>query len=261
MSLSENRKLLIRDQITNKGVVQVSDLAAELKVSEMTIRRDLSDLEKMGILKRTHGGAVQEVSRSFEPPFKLRKTINQIEKQMIAAYAVKHVEEGDTVAIDSGTTAMELARLLYEFKNLTIVSPSLHIALLFIDHPSINPILSGGRVRKDEGSLVGEITRKTFENLYFDKFFMSTGGFCGSAGFTEFTIDDAAIKQIIMARSKETIALIDSSKFGRTAFSQVAPCEGVDILITDKEPDQELKKILADNRVRIEIASIKRRLK
>lgn len=257
MSLSDNRKLYIRDQITKTGVVQVSDLAADLKVSEMTIRRDLSDLEKVGILKRTHGGAVQEVSRSYEAPFKLRKTVNQTEKQMIAANAVKHVEEGDTIAIDSGTTAMELARLLYGFKNLTIVSPSLHIALIFLDHPTINQILSGGRVRKNEGSLVGEITRKTFENLYFDKFFMSTGGFSGLAGFTEYTIDDAAIKQIIMAHSKETIALIDSSKFGRTAFSQVAPFEEIDILITDKEPDQELKRILTDNRVRIEIASKK----
>ncbi len=255
MSLSDNRKLYIRDQISEVGVVQVTDLAINLKVSEMTIRRDLSDLERVGILKRTHGGAVSEVGRSFEPPFNLRKNVNQKEKQLIAAQAATHVKEGDTIAIDSGSTAMELAKLLYEFKNLTIVSPSLHIAVYFLDHPTIKQIISGGWVRKDEGSLVGDITRKTFENLYFDKFFMSTGALSESAGFTEFTVEDADIKQTIMAHSKKTFALIDSSKFGRTAFSQVTPCKDIDILITDKEPEQELKKIFTDSNVRIEIVS------
>jgi DeoR/GlpR family transcriptional regulator of sugar metabolism len=254
MGISDNRQLFIRDLLSNKGVVQVGELAVALKVSEMTIRRDLSDLEKEGVLKRTHGGAVQEVSRSFEPPFKLRKTVHSTEKHKIALSAIHHIEEGDTIALDSGTTVIELAKQLLNFRNLTIVTPSLHIALLFLDHPTIVTILSGGRVRKSEGSLVGEITWTTFDNLYFDKFFMSTGGLSASAGFTEYTTDDAAIKKMIVSHSKEIIALIDSSKFGRTAFSQVCTCKAVDVLVSENGPDQKLKEALLKNRVKIEIA-------
>jgi DeoR family transcriptional regulator, fructose operon transcriptional repressor len=259
MGIADNRKLFIRDHLSQNGVVQVRELATALNVSEMTIRRDLSDLEKEGILKRTHGGAVQEVSRSFEPSFGLRQTIHQSEKQKIAEMAARQVEESDTIAIDSGTTAIELAKLLLNFRNLTIVTPSLHVAVLFLDHPSIEPILSGGRVRKSEGSLVGEITWTTFSNLFFDKFFMSTGCLSEPAGFTEYNTDDAAIKKMIISHSKKTIALIDSSKFGRTAFSQVCPCKDVDVLVTEKEPDQNLKKALLKSGVKIETDQIRRK--
>lgn len=258
MGLADNRKRFIRDLLSSNGIVQVGALATSLKVSEMTIRRDLSDLEREGILKRTHGGAVQEVSRSFEPSFDLRKTVHQSEKQKIAVWASLHVEEGDTIAIDSGTTAIELAKQLLGFRNLTIVTPSLHVAILFLEHPSIEPILSGGRVRKSEGSLVGEITWATFSNLFFDKFFMSSGCLSASAGFTEYNTDDAAIKKMIISHSKETIALIDSSKFGRIAFSQVCPNEDVKRLVTEKEPDQKLKKALLKSGVKIEIAKTRR---
>jgi DeoR/GlpR family transcriptional regulator of sugar metabolism len=259
MGIADNRKIFIREHLAQKGVVQVGELAIALKVSEMTIRRDLSDLEKEGVLKRTHGGAVQEVGRSFEPSFDLRQTVHQVEKLKIAETAALHVEEGDTIAIDSGTTAIELAKQLLAFRNLTIVTPSLHVAILFLDHPSIEPILSGGRVRKSEGSLVGEITWATFSNLFFDKFFMSSGCLSAFAGFTEYNADDAAIKKMIISHSKETIALIDSSKFGRTAFSQVCPNEDVNILVAEKDPDQKLKNALLKSEVKIEIAKTRRK--
>ncbi len=182
MGVSEKRKLYIRHAIKNNGAVQVNELARELKVSEMTVRRDLSDLENEGFLKRTHGGAVREVSRSYEPPFTVRRTINFEAKALIAVKAASYVEEGDTIAVDSGTTALEFAKQLQSFRNLTIVTPSIHIASMFLTNPGVETILSGGLVRKTEGSMVGDLTRKTFENLYFDKFFMSTAGLSAEAG-------------------------------------------------------------------------------
>lgn len=254
MGVSEKRKLHIRDSIKNSGTVFVNELAADLSVSEMTIRRDLSELEKEGFLKRIHGGAVREVSRSYEPPFTVRKEINLEAKGKIAAKAAAFVEEGDTIAVDSGTTALEFARALQSFRNLTIVTPSLHIASLFLSNPGVETILAGGIVRKTEGSLIGDITRRTFENLYFDKFFMSTAGLSVEAGFTEYILDDAEIKKIIISHSKKTIALMDSRKLGQTAFSQVCKLSEVDILVTDKEPGIEIKQSLYKNSVEIQTA-------
>jgi len=254
MGVSEKRKLYIRTTIKNNGTVLVNELARELDVSEMTIRRDLSELEKEGFLKRTHGGAVREVSRSYEPPFTVRKAVNFDAKSLIAAKAASYVEEGDTIAVDSGTTALEFAKRLQSFRNLTIVTPSIHIASMFLTNTGVETILAGGVVRKTEGSLVGEITRRTFENLYFDKFFMSTAGLSAEAGFTEYIIDDAVIKKLIVSHSKKTIALMNSEKFGRTAFSQVCGLEDVDILVTEKDPENIIKRSLLESNVNIEIA-------
>ncbi|MBI9109001.1 MAG: DeoR/GlpR transcriptional regulator [Spirochaetales bacterium] len=257
MGVSEKRKLIIRDTIKNCGTVIVSELASKLEVSEMTVRRDLSELEQEGFLKRTHGGAVREVSRSYEPPFTVRTMVNLNAKAAIGAKAASYVEEGDTIAVDSGTTALEFAKHLQSFRHLTIVTPSIHIASLFLFNPGVETILAGGVVRKTEGSLVGEICRRTFENLYFDKFFMSTAAMSPDAGFSEYIIDDAVIKKLIISHSKKTIALIDSGKFNRTAFSQVCGLADVDILITEKDPDSKIKKSLLESNVYIEIATEK----
>lgn len=254
MGVSEKRKLFIRDAIKSSGTVIVSELAKELNVSEMTVRRDLSELELEGCLKRTHGGAVLDVSRSYEPPFTLRKTVNLEAKERIGLRAASFVEEGDTIAVDSGTTALEFAKHLQNFRNLTIVTPSIHIASLFLANPGVETILAGGMVRKTEGSLIGEITRRTFENLYFDKFFMSTAGLSPEAGFTEYIIDDAVIKKLIVSHSKTTYSLINSEKFEKTAFSQVCRLSDVDMIITEKEPESRLKRALLESGVTIETA-------
>ncbi|MDC7227795.1 MAG: DeoR/GlpR family DNA-binding transcription regulator [Spirochaetales bacterium] len=253
MGISNKRKLHIRESIKNSGTVSVADLAQELSVSEMTIRRDLSEMENEGFLKRTHGGAVREVSRSYEPPFSARQEINKEAKTLIAEKAVSYLEEGDTIAVDSGTTALEFARLLNRFRSLTIVTPSIHIASMFLTNPGIETILAGGIVRKNEGSMVGEITRKTFENLYFDKFFLSTAALSAEAGYTEYISEDAEIKRLIISHSKKTIALMDSTKLGRTAFSRVCGIEDTEILITDSKPDNGLIRDLTDNNVILDI--------
>ncbi len=253
MSVSDKRKQYIRNTVKNSGSVLVSELAAALFVSEMTIRRDLSELENEGFLKRTHGGAVKEVSRSYEPPFSVRKNISSDKKRLIGRKAAEYVEEGDTIAIDSGTTALVFAEELQSFRNLTIVTPSIHIAGKFLSNPGIETILAGGIVRKTEGSLVGDITRRTFENLYFDKFFMSTAAFSPDAGFTEYIIEDAEIKKLIISHSKKTIALMDSDKLEKTAFSLVCTPDEIDILVTNSEPNLKVKQSLQNSGVKIDI--------
>ena len=254
VSISEERKLFIRKTIKDLGTVTVNSLAEELEVSEMTIRRDLSELENEGFLKRIHGGAVHEASRSYEPPFFTRKTFAAGAKQAIAEKAVKYIEEGDLIAIDSGTTALEFARQLKEHKNLTIVTPSIHVASVFLSNPSVETILAGGRIRTHEGSLVGDITRSVFEKLYFDKFFLSTAALSLEAGYSEYIMEDAEIKKLIVSHSKKTIALMHSDKLDRTAFCNVCRLEEAAVLITDKFPKGDIKSALLENGVIIETA-------
>lgn len=257
MGSSLERKQYIRTQLEQFHTVQVGELARALGVSEMTIRRDLNDLERVGVLRKTHGGAERELSCSYEPPFGVRSHEALAQKQIIASEAVRFVHEGDTIAIDSGTTTVEFARQLTSFKNLTIVTTSIHIALMFLDHPSITVILSGGTLRRHEGSLVGSLAWESFSRLHFDTFFVSVAAVNAEVGLSDYIIEDADIKRMIISHTNRTVALIHAEKFDHTAFAQVAPLEDIDVLITDSQPTAGLQQELNSNHVRTIIARVK----
>lgn len=257
MQTATERKQYIQSKLDKEHSVIVSKLASELKVSEMTIRRDLSELEKLGILKKTHGGAIKDVSRSYEPPFSLREHTSLEQKRAIAKAALSFVNEGDTIVLDTGTTTVEFAKELASFQHLTIVTSSLQIANLFLDHPTITLLLSGGMLRRHEGSLVGNITQNTFQSLYFDTFFVVGAGLSEDAGLTDWIIEDATTKQIIMKHAKKVVALMYAEKFGNTAFAQIANLNEIDILITDKAPYSALQHALSRSKVTTIIAQAK----
>lgn len=256
MTLSKmpERWQYIQRLILRGSNVQVGALAQQLGVSEMTIRRDLKELERIGVLRKIHGGAVKEVSISYEPPFTVRVQKQKEEKRIIGAEALQFVSEGDTIAIDSGSTALSFANQLADFHDLTVVTPSIHVASLFLDHPSIRVFLSGGELRRHEGSLIGDPTRSFFENLHVDAFFMSSAGISVQSGLSEYILEDASIKRLIMSHSKKNIALMTSDKFGVTAFAQVCKLPDIDILVSDKEPYQDLKHELSASGVEICVA-------
>lgn len=257
MRSSTKRKQYIQNQLDKRQSVQVNKLAADLGVSEMTIRRDLNDLEQLGVLRKTHGGAIKEVSRSYEPPFNLRRHKALDEKCRIAKEALKFVNEGDTIALDSGTTTVELAKELVSFTNLTIATTSIHIATIFLDHPTITLLLSGGVLRKHEGSLVGSFAHNTFGSLYFDTFFVSGGALSSESGLSDYIIEDATIKKLIMGHSKKTVALMIGEKFEQSAFAQVAPLGELDVLISGKTPSPSLQQALQKEKVTTIIAHAK----
>lgn len=258
MGSSEERRHYIQRLIAQGDNVQVGSLAKQLDVSEMTIRRDLAELERIGILRKVHGGAIKETSRSFEPPFSIRMHNNSLGKELVAREALSFLSEGDTVAIDTGSTALAFAKLLQPYHELTIVTPSVHIALLFLHHPSIRVFLSGGELRKHEGSLVGDQSRRFFENLHFDTFFMSSAALSVDGGLTEYVLDDASIKHLIIEHAKKTIALMTGEKFGKTAFAQVCSLNELDTMITDTEPDGDIWNTLQTHGVRIILAHAQR---
>jgi len=232
--LSEERHQAILNLLENQGAVQVTDLVAQFDVSEMTIRRDLDILERKGLLRRVHGGAVSDRGRSYEPPFMSRSTTQQEEKACIGKLAAELVRSGDSITLDVGTTTLEIARHLAAKQNLTIITPCFQIASLLCQNPDIRLILTGGILRPSELSMVGPIAEQTFRQFFVDKLFLGAAGVDFEAGLTEFNLEDTMVKKAMLQSAKQVILVADSSKFNRVAFTSIASLDVLDVVITDR---------------------------
>ncbi|MEI8131849.1 MAG: DeoR/GlpR family DNA-binding transcription regulator [Leptolinea sp.] len=238
--ISAERRKKILELVEKRSSISVAEMCEKLDVSEMTIRRDLSMLSNQGLLQRVHGGAVSRQGRSYEPPYLLRSSKNIEAKQAIGQMAAALVIDGDSLALDNGSTVLELARLLVGNRNLTVLTASLAVANILADAPGIRLILSGGILRKEEGSLIGHIAEKTFQEFRIDKAFIGVGGISLENGLTEYNLEDTLVKRNMIGNSEQIIVMTDSSKLGKTRFSYVAPLSVVDVLVTDSQASEEL---------------------
>jgi DeoR/GlpR family transcriptional regulator of sugar metabolism len=236
------RHQAIIDLLHKNDSVQVTELVVLLDVSEMTIRRDLDVLERKGLLRRIHGGAISNHGRSYEPPFLIRTTEQTEEKSRIGRAAAALIQKGDSVMLDVGTTTLEIARNLTGQQNLTVVTSCFQIAASLAEHPGIRLILTGGIMRQAELSLVGHLAVRTVRDFYVDKFFMGAAGVDLEAGFTEFNLEDTLVKQAMLRSAKDITAVVDSSKFGQVAFTAIAPLRAVNRIITDSGLSPQLSR-------------------
>jgi len=200
--MSIYRREHILKEIEKATTVTVADLAAALGVSLMTIRRDLAELEKEGLVRRIHGGALSNEHRAYEPPLALRATQSSVAKQLIGKTAAQLVADGESLALDIGSTTLEVAKNLLACHNLTIITPSLHIANLFVNQPDVRLILPGGIVRPGEASLVGGLALQAFEGIFVDRLFLGVGCIDATAGLTEYNWEDAQIKQVMIKSAR-----------------------------------------------------------
>lgn len=229
---AERRKRIL-ELIETKNSMTVTELCELFDVSEMTIRRDLRFLDREGLLQRVHGGAILHRGRSYEPTFPSRRNQNARQKEAIGRKAAALVNEGDSLALDVGTTTLEVARALVGVKNLTIITSSLPIANVLANAPGIRLILSGGIVREFELSMIGHVAARTFRDFRVDKAFIGIGGLDLQNGLTEYSLEDALVKQVIIDHAEQVIITADSSKLGQTCFAAVAPLSSIEVLITD----------------------------
>lgn len=250
---SNERHKIILQLINEHGAVTITELCERLQVSDMTIRRDLSALEGADLLRRIHGGAVSIRGRSYEPPFLTRTQESLEAKQAIAAFAVTLVNEGDSIALDVGTTTLEMAHCLTDKHNITVLTTSLPIANVLADRSDIRVILSGGILRPGELSLVGAIAEYTFSRFNLDKAFIGIGGIDLKTGLTEYNLEDAQIKVSLIRSAKQRILLADSSKFGRITFASVAQLSEIHQVITDEGLDHESRETLQQNGIELHI--------
>ena len=175
MALNQ-RRLKILNLIREDGHAKVQDLSKIFKVTDVTIRQDLEELEKMGYIEREHGGALLKDVSSFARTGQLLNQKNIEEKREIAKKAINFINEGDCIILDSGSTTTEIAKLLVSFKNLTIITNALNIALILGENPNISLIVTGGEFKAPTLSLTGEMAAQPFNNLHANKLFLATAG-------------------------------------------------------------------------------------
>jgi DeoR family transcriptional regulator, fructose operon transcriptional repressor len=251
--LAPKRIEKLRGILRQSRIVRVEDLTRKLKVSTATVRRDLDHLEGLGEIRRVHGGAVGIESRLEEPLFDDKTSLAPREKHRIATAALRFVKPGLTVYLDGGSTVLELARLLRDRANLTVVTNSLRAALELAGRgPRL--ILIGGELRRLSQTLVGPLTRFTLEELNVDIAFMGTIGLSLSEGLTTTEPAEAYTKEMVMQRAVKVILLADSSKAGKVSFARAGLLERVDVLITDRRLDRDFSEDL--RKINIEVLEV-----
>lgn len=238
--LAADRQAKIIELLQQRGSVQVEELAQELKVSAMTIRRDLVKLQKNNQIERCHGGALLKQEVAYEE----KQTSHKSEKEKLAEACLQFVSEGDTVFLDAGTTTYEIAGLLKDIPGIRIVTNDLEIAQI-AKNSSAEVIVCGGVMQKSTGSMWGYYATEMMRNFRFDV------GFFGGASINEEfyvmtpTIDKAFLKREIVEQCDRSYLVVDESKFGRQAMTRINHLGDYTAVITDKEFNDAQKKELA----------------
>ncbi|WP_428032398.1 DeoR/GlpR family DNA-binding transcription regulator [Ancylobacter sp.] len=256
--LSHERHARILDQLALSGSIGVAAIAAELGVSDMTIRRDLLELEREGRLVRVHGGAMlaeaptSVAMDSEEPRFDARLRRGSEAKAAIAACAAGIIASHRTAAIDVGTTTYLMAGHLREASHLKIFTNSLRVST-HLDGGAPEVYVAGGRVRPEEMSVWGPTAIAQFEKLWFDVAVLGTSGITAE-GFFDYSFEDTDMKRVYLRRSGFKILLCDSAKFQRMSLVQVGTLADINLLVTDAEPPSRIAAALAAARVEVRIA-------
>lgn len=246
MAYGETRQAQIVRALRSAETVSVADLSSALGASEVTIRRDLAELEQAGVLRRVRGGAVSAMLRGEGLPFAMRELERAEAKARIAAAAVARVCDGESVVLDGGTTGSVAARYLAE-RRLTVVPLALAGLGVLASAPGVSLLLPGGTVRSGESTLVGPMAEQNLAQLRLDTMLLTCCGFDPRRGVTAYDLQDAAVKRAAMGASARTIAMVDSSKFARTAIAVVCPTTAVDMVITDADaPEDVVAALRAD---------------
>ena len=252
--MKEKRHEIIMGELIKHGSVLVSDLVKLLDVSAVTIRKDLTELEKSDKLYRSHGKAV------LVNPYINNRSVNEKEKlatdekHAIGREAARLITRNDSICIASGTTVHALARNIVPIHKLTVVSASLPVSNILSQHDNIDIYQLGGVLRHSSLSVVGEYASMILEKCSFSKLYMGVDGIDFEFGITTTEMREAALNQKMMAAAQKTIVLADSTKFGRRGFAKIADMDAVDIIITDSGISPKNVKRIEDLGIELIIA-------
>ncbi|MDQ0677087.1 DeoR family fructose operon transcriptional repressor [Arthrobacter pascens] len=261
--LAAARHQAILDSVQRERVVRVADLAQQLGVSLMTVRRDIELLEEGGLLERIHGGAkLPGDASTHEPGFDLKSTQLPAEKRAIALEAAGLVQEGMAVGLGAGTTTWALAKELVNGPRITVVTNSVRIADLFHHGGSAGSarfgstvILIGGE-RTPSDALVGPIATAALKQLHLDLLFLGVHGMDAEAGFTTPNLLEAETNRAFVAAARKVVVLADHTKWGLLGISTIVSLDEVDEVITDSGLGAEAQRLLGERITKLRIASV-----
>ena len=253
--LAAQRKSRILEEVAISGAMRIADLAAALRVSEVTIRRDVEQLAGQGLVDKVHGGVTANSrSSTVEPPFSFNSLREQAAKDAMALVAAELVRPGQAIALMGGSSVYALAKRLRDIPSLTIVTNSVPISDLFAQNPRADQtvVLTGG-VRTPTESLVGNIASEVFSRFNLDYVFMGTHGMDSEFGFSSPNLVEAETNREVIRRASKFVVLADHTKWGIRGFTSFANFESADIVITtegiSRSSLQTLKNAVPDVRV------------
>jgi DeoR/GlpR family transcriptional regulator of sugar metabolism len=246
--------------VEESGGATVAELSEHFAVSEATIRRDLLQLSKQGLVVRAHGGAAPRLRRRAqgfpEPPILKRALVQVEEKRRIGEAAAKYIEDGSVVIVNGGTTTAEMIPYLAEREELTIITNALNIASLLAPYPDLSIIVLGGVLRHSELSMLGFLTEDALQNLRADKLFMGTPAIHVDYGLSADDMTEVQSDRAIMATAQEITVLADHTKFGRIATVRQAPIERVRRVVTDSGVAEADVTGLRERGIEVEVVSL-----
>lgn len=231
--LSE-RHACILEALRQHGSVSVSSLAEQLKVSEVTIRKDLSLLESRKMLYRTHGSAILISPYISDRHVNEKEKHNVAEKQAIGIHAAGLIAKDDSIMIASGTTMLFFAREIHPIGHLTVITAAIGVSSILSIDKNIDVIQLGGQVRNSSVSVVGSYAETMLNNFNCSKLYIGVDGIDLDFGLTTTNLMEANLNRVMIDASQKIIVLADSTKFGRRGFSKICDLEAVDQIITDR---------------------------
>ncbi|TSO26878.1 DeoR/GlpR family DNA-binding transcription regulator [Lactobacillus sp. LL6] len=246
--LTEERQARIADYINQNGLCKVSELCKLTDTSESTIRRDLIQMEKQGMLKRVHGGARSVKSFSRDVSQHVRFSLNHEDKLKVARFAAEHfVHSGDDIFIDAGTTTYEMVPFLAGIADLTIVTNGVETVLCSLNH-GINTILVGGKIKDDTHASVGHSAQDQIKSMNFTASFIGTNGIDKDGKLSTPDPEEAAVKRTEIAQAEHAYVLADKSKIGEQNFAVFGNIKDT-VLITNKLNQREKAAMPADIKI------------
>ncbi|MCK5311220.1 MAG: DeoR/GlpR transcriptional regulator [Desulfobacteraceae bacterium] len=248
-----DRQSRIQKLIEDKGILKVAELSKMFGVTELTIRRDFDVLERRGVLERTHGGAILRRRVKGEPLYVEKNQKHRSQKEKIGIAVSRLIEPGDTLLINTGSTNTQVLRHL-SGKNLRIITSNAN-ALIEIENPEIEVILTGGLFRRQSNSLIGDFTHATLKNVCGSKTIIGVDGVSIKFGLTTPIQEEAAVaRKMINQTLGPVIVVADSSKIGVVSNFVTAPIDKIDILVTDAGIKPGFKKELEEIGLEVIIA-------
>ena len=264
--LARQRQEHILERVAATGGVRVADVVEELGISEMTVRRDITELVTQGLVERVHGGAVAAGPTTLEPRFTAKSTLNLEAKRRIGQAAAAMVRPGDSLALSAGTTTLALAQALTElehFPTLTVITNSLPAAQVLFDtadaaraenRDAPTVVITGGE-RTPSNALVGLVAVDALRTMRVEWVFLGAHGFTPEAGLMTPNLQEASANQALVAAGRTVVATLDSSKWGVLGLRSFCATRDIGVLVTEAEPDADFVDALQQAGTRLTIAT------
>jgi DeoR/GlpR family transcriptional regulator of sugar metabolism len=249
LAIERRRKII--SLLEEKNSVIVPELSKLFDVTEETVRRDLEKLEQDGFLKRTYGGAVINETINSELPLKVREVTNIEGKRAIGIKVAEYIEDGDTIMLDSSTTALKVAEKIKDKKKITVITNSVKVVSELANARDCQVISTGGSLRAGSVSFVGHLAEKCIQNFNVDKAIICCKGIDMIKGITDSNEMEAEVKKAMLGAAEKRFLVVDFTKFNKISFIKILKFEEINAVFTDRKLTEEWEQYLSNKNVRL----------